>query len=70
MPRDHDHEWIHDEEVIGRPLDGRFVLVGLVLLVISVIVAIVVANPTIRIESGIGFAASLFLMTRRKHFSN
>ncbi len=57
----------YDDIAINSPLDGRYVVFGLFVLVISLPVAIFVENQTIKIICGICFFASFFIMTKKKN---
>lgn len=69
MARDDDHGDVdYDDDDIGfrSSMDGRYVAIGLLLLVISSIVAGFVPNKAVRVVCAVIFFASFFLITKRK----
>jgi len=55
-----------DDRGVNRPLDVRYVIVGLSLMIASLGAMVLVEVRTVRIICGVCLAASVFIMTKRQ----
>lgn len=53
-----------DGEMFLSPLDTRFVVTGILMLVSSIIIPAITENASVRIFCGLMFSASFFVMTK------
>lgn len=59
-------EFDDDDVAVNAPLDVRFVIVGVLMMIVSLILFPVLENPYLKIFFALTFFSSIFVMTKRK----